>query len=45
MAVNKALIPYGMKPPTGWKLPEWNLKNRMMMARTGMATFHHVMPC
>ena len=32
-----------MNPPGGLKLPEWNLKNRMMMVRTGIATFHQVM--
>src|ERR1700733_4325554 len=41
MALKKALAPNGMKPPT---LRLFDLNSRMMMARTGMATFHHVMP-
>ena len=42
MAANTALMPPGMNPPAGLKLPLWKLKNKMMMVRTGMATFHHV---
>src|SRR5580693_9585914 len=38
----KALAPNGMKPPTSMLLL-LNLNARMMMARTGIATFHHVM--
>ncbi len=37
-------MPYGMKPPCAPKLLAWNLKNSTMMAKTGIATFHHVMP-
>ena len=47
IALNTALIPYGMNPPFAWrgaklKLPPWNLNSRTMIASTGMATFHHV---
>ena len=42
-AANRALIPPGMKLPPAVKLPlcQWN--SSTMMARTGTATFHHVM--
>ena len=44
MAANTPFMPNGMNPPPpGLKLPAWKWKNRMMMVRTGMATFHHVM--
>ena len=44
MAENTPFMPNGMNPPPpGLKLPAWKWKNRMMMVRTGMATFHHVM--
>jgi hypothetical protein len=51
MALNTALMPYGMNPPLpsappgtpAEKLPPWNLNSKMMMVRIGMATFHHVM--
>ena len=42
-APNRALIPPGMKPTPAVKLPGWNLNSSTMMARTGTATFHHVM--
>ena len=42
-APNRALIPPGMKPPPAVKLPPWNWNSSTMMARTGTATFHHVM--
>ncbi len=38
------VTPLGMKPPPAVKLPGWNLNARMMIVRTGMATFHQVMP-
>ena len=44
MAPNRALIPYGMKPPPAPRLLAWNLNSSTMMVRTGMATFHQVMP-
>ncbi len=44
MAANRALIPYGMKPPPAPRLLAWNLNARMMIVMTGMATFHQVMP-
>ena len=37
-------MPYGMKPPCEPKLLPLNWVNSTMMARTGIATFHHVMP-
>ena len=44
MAANMAFMPNGMNPPPpGLKLLPWNLVNKMMMVRTGIATFHHVM--
>jgi len=43
MAANRALMPKGMKPPPAPKLLGWNLNSSTMMARTGIATFHHVM--
>ena len=33
-----------MKPPPAPRLLPWNLKTSTMMARTGTATFHQVMP-
>ena len=33
-----------MKPPPAPRLLGWNLNSSTMMARTGTATFHHVMP-
>ena len=38
------VTPLGMKPPPALKLPGWNLNASTMMARTGIATFHQVMP-
>ena len=44
MAAKMAFQPNGLNPPPpGLKLPPWNLVNKMMMVRTGIATFHHVM--
>ena len=37
-------MPKGMKPPPAPKLLGWNLNSSTMMVRTGIATFHHVMP-
>src|SRR5579875_570178 len=44
IAAKTALMPYGMKPPADLrsKLAPWNLKSKTMIARTGIATFHHV---
>ncbi len=44
MAANSALAPNGMKPPPASRLLALNLVNSTMMASTGIATFHHVMP-
>ena len=44
IAPNRALIPYGMKPPPAPRLWGLNLNSSTMMVRTGMATFHQVMP-
>jgi hypothetical protein len=42
-AAVRPLIPPGKKPaPPAVKLPGWNLNASTMMARTGTATFHHV---
>ena len=43
------MAPSWKKPPFAvvaltLKLCGWNLKNKMMMVSTGMATFHQVMP-
>ena len=38
------VTPLGTKPPPALKLPGWNLNSSTMMARHGIATFHHVMP-
>ena len=44
MAANIALAADREEPAAaGVKLPAWNLKKKMMMVRTGMATFHQVM--
>ncbi len=44
MAANRALIPYGMKPPPAPRLWALNWNSSTMMVSTGMATFHQVMP-
>ena len=35
-------VPVGKKPPPALKFALWNFVNRMMMVRTGIATFHQV---
>jgi hypothetical protein len=43
-ALNTDWMPNGMNPPPAPKLLAWNLVNNTMMASTGIATFHQVMP-
>jgi len=38
------VTPVGLKPPPALKLLGWKWNSRTMMVRTGMATFHQVMP-
>ncbi len=42
IAANRLLMPKGMNPPCEPKLLPWNLNSSTTMAKTGIATFHHV---